>query len=269
MRHYVEPTTEQVDGILWRNGEVELIRGQRVNAKILVIVFAIIGALFVVGFLGVGIIDRADDYNSHVHDPGCYEFVGNQNFYITEDGNYYNAVNDRTYYSSYTYIEETYGYDYVAEEVLGNDPLFELNCWFGDSATEYIFDGFFTEALLPCLAIYVVWMLLALIIWLILSRCELVVTNYRVCGRAWFGRRVDLPLDSVSATGTVRWLRRVSVATSSGWISFGWIRNSNKVFSVITQAIIERQRIKAQVAQPTPVAQPAQADASAFTVDEA
>ena len=240
MRHYVEPSTAAVDGILWQKDEVELIRGKRVNARILIIIFAIIGAVLVAGFLGIGIINRADSYNNHHHDLFCYTYTGDR---------YYDAASDAYYFSAYDIANAKYGYNYDAEQ-LENDPDFEKDCWYGDSATEYIFDGFFDEALLPCLAIYAGWMLIAVLIWLILSRCEMVVTNYRVCGRAWFGRRVDLPLDSITATGTVRWLRRVSVSTASGWISFGFIRNSHQVFSVITQTVIGRQRIKAGAAEP-------------------
>ena len=256
MRHYVEPSTAAVDGILWQKDEVELIRGKRVNARILIIIFAIIGALFVVGFLSVGIIERAGNYNDHEHNGFCYTYVG-------ETDPYYDAASDAYYYGAYDIANAKYGYNYDVDQ-LDDDPDFEKDCRYGDSAAEYIFDGFFDEALLPCLAIYVGWMLIAVIIWLLLSRCEMVVTNYRVCGRAWFGRRVDLPLDSITATGTVRWLRRVSVSTASGWISFGFIRNSQQVFSVITQTVIGRQRIKAGAAAPT-----SPAPVPVATIDEA
>ena len=245
MRKYVEPSTYAVDGYLWQNDEVELVRGKRVNAKLLIIIFAIIGALFVVGFLSVGIIDRASTYNNHSHDLYCYSY--DYGYYTKTETNEWGYVSTREYYNIEDIVYAKYGTYDVSAIVDSED--FSLNCYFGTSATDYIFDGFFDEGLLPCLAIYAVWMLIALIIWLILSRCEMVVTNYRICGRAMFGRRVDLPLDSVTATGTIRWLRRVSVSTSSGWISFGFIRNSNEVFSIITQTVIARQRIKAGAPQ--------------------
>ena len=66
------------------------------------------------------------------------------------------------------------------------------------------------------------------------------VTNKRVYGKTTWGRRVDLPLDSISAIGTSMFAG-ISVATSSGRISFFGIDNRDEVFNAISELILERQ----------------------------
>ena len=50
--------------------------------------------------------------------------------------------------------------------------------------------------------------------------CKIIVTDKRVYGKAAFGKQVDLPIDSISAVGTISLFKGVSVATSSGVIKF-------------------------------------------------
>ena len=74
-----------------------------------------------------------------------------------------------------------------------------------------------------------------------LSSYEMVVTDKRVYGKIAFGKRVDLPLDSISATSTLRVLKGVSVSTSSGIIKFLLIKNSNEMYEEISKLLLERQ----------------------------
>ena len=73
-----------------------------------------------------------------------------------------------------------------------------------------------------------------------MSNCSLTITNKRVYGQAAFGKRVDLPFDMISATATGGF-NSISVATSSGKISFWLLNNRNDVFDVISNLLIERQ----------------------------
>ena len=73
-----------------------------------------------------------------------------------------------------------------------------------------------------------------------LSKIELIVSDKRVYGTAAFGKRVDLPLDSVSAIGT-GWPKGIAVATSSGKISFLAIKNCDDIHKVLSNLLIERQ----------------------------
>ena len=82
-----------------------------------------------------------------------------------------------------------------------------------------------------------------LIIRLNISKCELVVSDKRIYGKANFGKRVDLPLDSISAVGTSN-LGGINVSTSSGYIKFKLIKNNYEIHSVISDLIMNRQNNK-------------------------
>ena len=78
------------------------------------------------------------------------------------------------------------------------------------------------------------------VIYLSLKKNELTVTDKRVYGiRAW-GKRVDLPVDSVSATAKLKW--GVAVATSSGTVRFRFLKNSKDIYDVLNNLVIERQK---------------------------
>ena len=83
------------------------------------------------------------------------------------------------------------------------------------------------------------------IIRLNISKCELVVSNKRIYGKAKFGRRVDLPLDSISAVGTSS-MYGIDVGTSSGKIKFKFIKNNNEIHKIISDLLIKRQKQNAK-----------------------
>lgn len=72
------------------------------------------------------------------------------------------------------------------------------------------------------------------------SKVNLIVTNKRVYGTAAFGKRVDLPLDKISAVGTT-FLNGIAVTTSSGAIKFLMIKNSEQIHAAISKLLMERQ----------------------------
>lgn len=72
------------------------------------------------------------------------------------------------------------------------------------------------------------------------SKMNLTVTNKRIYGKTAFGRRVDLPIDMISAVGT-RVFKGITVSTSSGIISFLGISNQEEVHKAITDLLMERQ----------------------------
>ncbi len=114
------------------------------------------------------------------------------------------------------------------------------------------------EALLVCAAwafslpllVFLVFWLFYLPIFLIVRKSRITVTNMRVTGTAIFGKRVDLPLDMISAVGT-SWLGGVDVATSSGAIKFKLIQNKTEIHRAISDLLMERQqKPAAQAAAP-------------------
>ncbi len=85
-----------------------------------------------------------------------------------------------------------------------------------------------------------VFIALALIVYLSYSKMELTVTDKRVYGRATFGKRVDLPFDSISAVGTSM-MKGIVVTSASGSIKFKFIKNSDEIHSAISKLLVERQ----------------------------
>ncbi len=117
------------------------------------------------------------------------------------------------------------------------------------------FNNYYWTSILPyCLAICALPLLgIALIIYLA-NLSELTVTNKRIYGKAAFGRRVDLPIDSVSAVATgLFW--SISVSTSSGRITFLGLVNRDDIHKAISNLLVDRQNkagvpvIKQEVAQ--------------------
>ncbi len=82
--------------------------------------------------------------------------------------------------------------------------------------------------------------IVGIIVYFCLSKIELTVTDKRVYGKAIFGRHVDLPLDKISAVG-LAWPKAISVATSSGRVTFFEIINRDEIYECINNLLIERQ----------------------------
>lgn len=90
------------------------------------------------------------------------------------------------------------------------------------------------------ISIVLVICLIAFLVYSWLGKIEITVSDKRVFGKAAFGKRVDLPLDSVSAVGT-SFLKGITVATSSGKISFLMIKNSDEIHKSVSDLLIRRQ----------------------------
>ena len=82
--------------------------------------------------------------------------------------------------------------------------------------------------------------LICLLIFAWMRSYEMVVSDKRVYGRTAFGKRVDLPMDSISAVAT-RGFKGIAVATSSGKIAFLMIKNRDEIHKIISNLLIERQ----------------------------
>lgn len=89
--------------------------------------------------------------------------------------------------------------------------------------------------------------LILLLFALAISKTEINITDKRVYGKTIFGKRVDLPLDSISAVSTGV-LKGISVATSSGKIHFIGISNYKEIHEEISKLLIERQEKEKPIA---------------------
>lgn len=104
-----------------------------------------------------------------------------------------------------------------------------------------IFDAILFLVVIP-LCIMAPFVIIGQIFYMAMSKVEMTVTNKRVYGKAIFGRRVDLPLDMISAIGTTLF-KGIAVTTASGAIKFQMIKNSIDIHSAISQLLVERQEI--------------------------
>lgn len=73
------------------------------------------------------------------------------------------------------------------------------------------------------------------------NNCSICVTNKRVYGKASFGSRVDLPIDSIAAVGILTLWKGISVATPSGSIKFLYINNADEIHKILGDIIVNRQ----------------------------
>lgn len=115
------------------------------------------------------------------------------------------------------------------------------------------YDHFDWEFLI-CLIPVAEFALIGGLIYLWLRSYELTVTDKRIYGKVAWGKRVDLPVDSVSATATISLFKGVSVSTSSGRISFLVIKNADAIYKIMNNLLIERQqeKVNATVAAAAP-----------------
>lgn len=72
------------------------------------------------------------------------------------------------------------------------------------------------------------------------SKVSITVTDKRVYGTAAFGKRVDLPIDTISSVGTSM-LNGIAVASASGVIKFMMIKNRDAIHEAISRLLMERQ----------------------------
>jgi len=119
---------------------------------------------------------------------------------------------------------------------------------FWNSFSKYVSIG----SALPeiCWSISLVVVAIAVVFSLMYAKVELTVTNKRIYGLAAFGKRVDLPLDSVAAVGTSAF-KTISITSASGAIKFGMIRNFQEIHSEISKLLVERQAQKQTTTQTT------------------
>lgn len=98
-------------------------------------------------------------------------------------------------------------------------------------------------------------MTIFLILYWYASKMEITVTDKRVYGKSGFGKRVDLPLDSISAVATGAF-NGLAVASSSGRIKFMGIKNRDEIHEIISDLLLKRQ--SKPVVAPTTIKQEVQ-----------
>lgn len=140
--------------------------------------------------------------------------------------------------------------DHVGKNILISSICFFgatfLITWYIVNVNEYwhtsMMDTLTSDKFFVIIGIALIPVAVALFLYFLFANNRLVVTNKRIYGKVAFGKRVDLPLDSISAVSmTVILLGGLSVSTSSGRITFFFIPGRAEVHAEISNLIINRQ----------------------------
>lgn len=105
---------------------------------------------------------------------------------------------------------------------------------------EFVIRSFAAIDMLPLVG----FAMIGALIYFSLHSYEMTVTNKRVYGKVAWGKRVDLPVDSISATTLRRFWRGVAVSTASGKISFLVMNNSNEIYNALSNLLVNRQNMR-------------------------
>lgn len=107
---------------------------------------------------------------------------------------------------------------------------------------EAIMSSITGDGALPFVALIIpVFILCGYLIYKNWSKVEMIVTDKRVYGYAANGKRVDLPLDAISAVATLNRFSGIAVTTASGAIKFLMLANRDEIHKVISKLLVERQ----------------------------
>ncbi len=241
-------------------GEKVLIKSEKYNVKKLFIIFLLLGMAVSITMTVCNLVDNIsnDRYiKAHHHTLYCisrtyweetqekheeynrtnYEHISEDRFideiWLKDAENHYMAYSRRcplTYPSEFSY---------------------SMNNWWDD----------FTEFdLWICLTPVVALTIIGTFICLWLNSYKMTVSDKRVSGEVLFGKKVDLPIDSVSAISKISLLKGIGVSTSSGKISFLAIKNAKSIYEVINNLLVDRQKEKSQNAGTTIVQNSDEAD---------
>ena len=95
--------------------------------------------------------------------------------------------------------------------------------------------------------------IIAICFWICFARLcgsKITVTNKRVYGCSAFGKKVDLPMDLISAVATSATFNVICVATSAGQIKFYLVSNYSEIHHELSVLISARQKEPATVINP-------------------
>lgn len=120
-------------------------------------------------------------------------------------------------------------YDYsVSTMGSGDAPRFSYGFGFGNGAN-YVLYPLIIVLALGAYILYRRW-----------SKVQITVTDKRVYGFDAVGKRVDLPLDSITAVGTSAF-SGLAVTTASGAIKFAMLKNRDELHEAIGRLLVQRQ----------------------------
>ncbi|MCH5198014.1 MAG: SHOCT domain-containing protein [Oscillospiraceae bacterium] len=121
---------------------------------------------------------------------------------------------------------------------------------YGDLGYFFDFVGDILISIVIGLVVLLILQIVKVIICKLYEKVELVVTDKRIYGCAFFGRQVDLPLDSIS-TVALFFKNGIAISTASGRIIFGGMKNRTELYHAISNLLVSRQEKGGQFVQQT------------------
>ena len=103
--------------------------------------------------------------------------------------------------------------------------------------TSYIDDPYILFGIIGTVAVWII----SVIFINAFSKTELYITNSRVYGITIFNKRIDLPIDAITAVGTGIF-NTISISTASGVIKFSYLKNRDNIHQCINDLVISRQK---------------------------
>lgn len=207
-----------------------LIQSEKYNVKKLSKILIIIGLLFSI-IAGIRLLIEDISYRSEykndyreLYDEYYEDYLKHIEMGHSDDCGYEYHKRAVNVISSYRNKE-----DYVNYHIKGNH--------------KFAFSDIIFWVIWPVLSSY----LIAVILYLWLNSYKLTVTDKRVNGVTTFGKRVDLPMDSISSVSITKLLRGCGISTSSGNIHFLAIKNCQAIYETLNQLLIERQDKKSMM----------------------
>lgn len=140
--------------------------------------------------------------------------------------------------------------NYYLDYVKDNNLTMEYLRTYKKSVTTTQLANALTDAEMESLIwIFVVCYIVIALCWMYGLLTEISVSDKRVFGRDAFGKRVDLPMDSISSVRTSA-NKGIVVSSFSGTVKFPYLRSQKSVYDAISNLLIARQN-KPEVAQVT------------------
>lgn len=193
-----------------------LVKGERFKIKKIMVILVCICLLVAISMFTYGILKNINYYENYCYDT-FMEDLGDDFC-----GGYYNPSMFYGYKCDRCIIYMMYssGLEYALS-----------------FPTEYDLDFIIPLAVMVFIVFIYLW----------LYKYEITITNKRVYGKTAFGKRVDLPMDSISAVASAQLFKGITIATSSGKISFLLIKNAKQIHDTLNELLIDRQNKKTEI----------------------
>ena len=140
-------------------------------------------------------------------------------------------------HNQYIYYSDMYSSYGDITQMFGTENEFALNHLFFDACIYHC-------SAWCCIFVFNAFLIISIITYFGLRKYSLTVTDKRVYGKIWFGKKVDIPVTAVSSVETLYLFKGVMISTSLPSlkkIRFLLIKNSDEVCDKLNDLIFNKQ----------------------------